>query len=483
MRNISCRSLAQLLALALAAVLACDSRPRLVGANLLVLEGASVFTATDSAFHQNAVVVLDRDRISRLGRVGDFSYAPDVKVLDVRGRFIVPGFIDMHVHVPGIARAETVQELLAYGITTARSPGVTDSTSGVPLRKLLAAGSIPGPRLVTGGPFINGTPGRIPGFVNVSSPAQMRAEVRRQKAMGVDLIKLYWDVTPELLKAAVEEAHSRGLQVAGHMRVTSWTEAAQIGINSLEHSGADGPTWELVEDAELRERLHGQDPPRSAPAMKPSEFYALVSQRASVAGPRMDSLVAALVRNHVAVVPTLVIMQTLYSGDDLDVLQKMEPEHVPARFLQSWDAYGPGWRQGNPFVMHTPTGKAQDLTSGKAMFPFALRVVRTLHDRGVLMTTGTDLGMPWVTPGISLHREFELLVDAGISPREVLLMATRNGAQALGLATELGTLEPGKLADFVILRSDPLVDIRNTRAIDAIYHVGRRFTPDSLHAR
>ena len=469
-------------AVAFFALTACGSRERLSGTGVVVLEGATVFTAADSMPRTNAVIALNSDRIVRVGTVGEFTYGRDVTVINVRGRFIVPGFIDMHAHVPGSARAETARELLTYGITTARSPGVTDSMSGVPLRTQLARGELIGPRLVTGGAFINGTPGRIPGFVNVRSAEEMRAEIRRQKRLGVDLIKLYWDVTPELLKVAVDEAHSLGLQVAGHMRVTSWTEAAQLGINSLEHSGADGPTWELVEDPQLRERLRGQDPPRSASPLKPSEFYSLVSRGASVQGPRMDSLVAALVRNRVAVVPTLVIMQSLYFGDDVTVLRKMEPERMPERFLASWDAFGPGWRNANPFVMQTPTGKAQDLASGKVMLPFAMRVVRALHDRGVLLTTGTDLGMPWITPGVSLHRELELLVEAGISPRDVLLMATRNGAQALGLSAELGTIEAGKVADLIVLRADPLVDIRNTRSIDAVYHAGHRYVPDSLRA-
>jgi len=99
------------------------------------------------------------------------------------------------------------------------------------------------------------------------------------------------------------------------------------------------------------------------------------------------------------------------------------------------------------------------------------------------MATGTDLGMPWVTSGVSLHREFALLVDAGISAREVLLMASRSGAQARGLSKNLGTLEVGKVADLVILRSDPLARIQNTMRIEAVYHAGRRYLPVSLYAR
>lgn len=469
-------------ALLLIIVAACTPSERLAGSNLLVLEGATLFSGTTDSPSTNSVIVLDGALISRVGHLGDFTYGPNVTVVDVRGRYIMPGLIDMHAHIPGPGREDTVREMLAYGITTARSPGVTDSLSGVPLRDALARGDLPGPRLITGGAFINGQPGRIPGFVDVGSAEAMRAEVRRQKALGVDLVKLYWDVPPSLLAIAVDEARALGLQVAGHMRVTSWTEAAQLGISSLEHSGADGPTWELVEDDQLRNRLHGQDPPRASPSVQPSEFYELVSSQASVSGPRMDSLVAALLRNDVTVVPTLVIMQTLYFGDDPAILSAMEPESMPETFLSSWEGFGPGWPDANPFVMHAPIGSAQELLSGKPMFPFAMRVVRTLHDRGVRVTTGTDLGMPWVTPGVAVHRELELLVDAGIAVPDVLLMATRNGAAALGLVHELGTLESGKAADFMILRADPLADIRNTRSIEAVYHLGRRFVPDSLRA-
>lgn len=88
--------------------------------------------------------------------------------------------------------------------------------------------------------------------------------------------------------------------------------------------------------------------------------------------------------------------------------------------------------------------------------------------------------MPWITPGISLHREFELLVQAGVSQRDVLLMATRNGAVALGKSSELGTIEAGKVADVVILRANPLENIRNTRQIEAVYRSGRRYDPEAL---
>ncbi len=112
--------------------------------------------------------------------------------------------------------------------------------------------------------------------------------------------------------------------------------------------------------------------------------------------------------------------------------------------------------------------------------PIAKEIVRTLHERGVRITAGSDIFMPWLTPGVSLHRELELLVEAGISPRDVLSIATRNGAEAVGMLSEIGTIEEGKLADLVVLTEDPIEDIRNTRSIEAVYKSGKRYAPEAL---
>ena len=460
----------------------CARREALIGDDLVVLEGGAILRP-DGTLQPDAVLVLQRDRISRVGSVGEFEYPSTATIVDARGRFVLPGFIDMHVHVPVENRAETLRTLLAYGVTTIRSPGAYDEEStGVGLRERIARGEVVGPRMFGGGAFVNGIAGRIPGMVPVGTDEEIRAEVRRQAKLGADWVKLYWDITPPLLKAAVKEAHAHGLRVAGHLRVTSWTEAARAGIDSLEHSGADGPTWELVTDLSVKERLKGQDPPRPKSTLRPAEFYRLWVSTVNLHGNEMESLVMALRKQDVTVDPTLVVMQSLYFGDDVGVLKRLEPERMPPPILATWSSSDPGWEQANPFVTRNPIGVAQDLTSGKLMLPIAMQIVRMLHERGVRITTGSDVGMPWITTGVSLHRELELLVEAGISPQDVLLMASRNGAQALGKSSELGTIEPGKLADLVVLRENPLRDIRNTRNIEAVYRAGRRYEPEALLA-
>ena len=454
------------IAIALALTLACaacgEPAEVLVGERLFVLEGATLIDGTGTEPREDSVVVVDGDRILRVGSTGEFHFPDTARRREVSGHFVLPGFIDMHVHVHPEARIETVEALLEFGVTTIRSPGSAQS-AGVELRDQIEAGQVRGPRMITGAAFINGSP-RFDWTVAVATPDEIRDVVRQQAAAGADMIKLYWDVTPELMAAAIEEAHRLGLTVAGHLRATSWTQAARMGIDALLHSGAEGPTWELVPErhrAQLR-------------ALPYREFYSRWIELVELDGELMRSLIAALVANNVTVDPTLVAMESLHFGDDPKVLERLELQRAPPAVVSLW---GPNWQQRNPFVFTNPMGIARDLTSGKGVFPVALQIVRRLHEGGVRLTAGSDVGMPWITPGVSLHRELEILVQAGIDEGDVIVMATRNGAEGLGLEDRLGTVEAGKLADLVVLSAGPLSDIRNTRSVTSVYKAGELVYP------
>ena len=456
-RSLSRPPIASALALTLACAACGEPAEALVGEGLLVLEGATLIDGTGAEPREDSVIVVDDDRILRVGSTGVFHYPDSARRTDVSGHFVLPGLIDMHVHVHPKARIETVQALLEFGVTTIRSPGAAPD-AGVELRDQIEAGRIRGPRMITGAAFINGS-SRFDWTVAVATPVEIRDVVRQQAAVGADMIKLYWDITPELMAAAIEEAHTLGLKVAGHVRATSWIQAARLGIDSLVHSGAEGPTFELVPEghrAQLR-------------ALPYREFYARWIELVELDGELMSSLIAALVANDVTVDPTLVVMESLYFGDDPKVLERLEPQLAPPEVVSQW---GPDWRQRNPFVFTNPVGVPRDLTSAKDVFPVALQIVRRLHEGGVRLAAGSDVGMPWITPGVSLHRELELLVQAGIDEADVIVIATRHGAEGLGLEDRLGTVEAGKLADLVVLSADPLLDIRNSRSVTAVYKAG-----------
>jgi len=413
-----------------------DSPERLVGEDLIVIQGGTLIDGSGAPPSPNTAIILSGDSILQVGTVGEFQYPPSAEVVDATGMFILPGFIDMHVH-----------------------PRV----GAIALREATARGSLVGPRIFTGAKIIEGPTVTFPDDVEVTTEEGMRAEVRRQADLGVDLVKLYWNTPVHFIRAAIDEAHALDLQVIGHLRQSSWTEAAREGIDGLVHSGWDGPTWELVAPSE-------QDALRALPYR---ERYQRFREIVDLDGPEFDSLVAALVEHEVTVDPTLVIIQSLYYGDDLSILERLEPEAASPSIQATW---GDGWESVNPFTATAP----QALPEGKVIWPIATEIVRRLHERGVNISAGTDVGMPWITPGVSFHRELELLVEAGIPEAEVILIATRNGARGLGKEDLLGVIAPGRSADLVLLRQDPLIEIQNTRSIETVYLSGRSYDPSVL---
>lgn len=443
-----------------------DSAERLVGEGLIAIQGGTLIDGTGAPPSPNAAIVLSGDLILRVGTVGDFQYPPSADVVDATGMFILPGFVDMHVHPRVGAEDETLRMLLGFGVTTIRIPGVgyeSPDSTGIALREATARGSLVGPRIFTGAKIIEGPTKSFPDDVEVTTEEEMRAEVRRQADLGVNLVKLYWNTPLHFIRAAIEEAHARDLQVIGHLRQSSWTEAARAGIDGLVHSGWDGPTWELVAPGE-------QEALRALPF--PGNYHRF-REMVDLDAPEFDSLVAALIEHEVTVDPTLVIIQSLYYGDDLSILERLEPEAASPSIHATW---GDGWESANPFTMTAP----QALPEGKVIWPIAMEIVRRLHESGVNVAAGSDVGMPWITPGVSLHRELELLVEAGIPEAEVILIATRNGARGLGKEDLLGVIAPGLSADLVLLRQDPLIMIQNTRSIETVYLGGRPYDPSLL---
>jgi hypothetical protein len=318
----------------------------------------------------------------------------------------------------------------------------------------------------------------MPGGMWTNSPAgsevrtaeEVRAEVRRQAAAGVDFVKFYTGINPELLRAGIEEAHAAGVQVIGHLGATSWTEAARLGIDALTHSGVAGASWQILPlDKQARFREFYFPGPHFDPML-----FAPWRQAVNLDGPEMQALISALVEHRVEVNPTLVITETLYWGDDATLREALQPDYAtPAEAV--------AWRKGR--FSYSASWPASAMTEAKATFPEVLEIVRRFHQRGVLLTTGSDLAAPWITPGVSLHHEMELLVRAGIPPLDVLTIATANGAKALGILAEVGTIEEGKRADLVVLAADPMKDIRNTRNVDYVFLAGKRLEPHQLLGR
>ncbi len=437
---------------------------------VLVLKDVTVIDGTGQPPLPEQTVVVREDRIVAIGKAGDFVFGDAAEVLDLPGRYLLPGFIDMHAHVtilPGedgrliphydrAASEQVLRTLMAFGVTTARNPAAP-TADGVELREAVAGGEVLGPRIFTAGTVLDRGTRPFGPFVATPTEEAVREEVQKQAAAGVDFIKVYAGLPPRLVEVAVEEAHAHGLRVIGHMQRTTWTDAARFGIDAITHGAPWSPEY-LDEGPRAGYR----------PTMK-GRIYWL--ENLDLDGPQIEEMLTALAENNVTIDPTLIAYHTKFWGDDPRYLNHPEHHLAPAMIVE-------GWRQGT----FTFDWTGDDYTRAKAAWPKVLGLTKRLFDRGILLTAGSDLPNPWVIPGVSFHEELQLLADAGIPPLDVLQIATANGARALGIDAEAGTIEVGKRADLVVLAANPIDDIRNTRSIEWVMLGGVAFKPERLLA-
>ena len=193
----------------------------------------------------------------------------------------------------------------------------------------------------------------------------------------------------------------------------------------------------------------------------------------NVTSPEIQAMTRAMLEHHVNVDPTLVVFEAMAWGDSARITRGPDLRYTPASVIDGWHknfTLTTGW---------TP----EDYVEARRAWPKVLAFTKHLYDAGILVTAGTDMGNPWTVPGASFHRELELLVQAGIAPLAVLSIATRNGAQSLGILSDVGTVTVGKRADLVALEADPSRDIRNTRRIAWIMQNGQTLRPRDLLAK
>ncbi|HLJ74496.1 MAG TPA: amidohydrolase family protein [Thermoanaerobaculia bacterium] len=384
-----------------------------------------------------------RDLVIRNGAIATGSC--DQRV-DLTGKFIVPGFVDHHAHLflhawdsngnirPRWDRESALQMLqlfLRFGVTSIRDPGA-ETEAAVELRDLVAAHKLKGPNIVSAGRIINDGQLDAEPFVQLRRADDIRREIRWQKTAGVDLIKVYAATPPDLVKVAIDEAHAQHLPIIGHMQRTSWLQAAEMGIDGVEHP-AD---WN--EDMLPPDKRAAYD----------NSMFGRVYWIENLDPAAVDRTIAALKAHHVSVDPTLMAIATKFFGNSPRWLHNPDNKRMPQIWLEGWPA-------GSFVKTWTPAQFAE----AQSAWPKLLAFVKKMYDAGVPMVAGTDTPTPWIVPGASMHDEMELLHDAGIPTMAVLKMACDR-------------LDVNDRADLVVLNANPLGDIRNTRRIAAVYKDG-----------
>jgi hypothetical protein len=415
-----------------------------------------------SAFVDVAVIPMDReqvlshetvlirgDRIAEITSGGQAKVPGKCTVIDGQHRFLIPGLVDSHVHLPLSGRADqllVLQMLLANGITTGinmeGSPEILD------LRNQIRSGKLLAPTLYTTGIFI-----QQPAFITAE---QVRKEVIAEKRVGYDFIKVHGELTKEAYDALFHTAQAEHIRVIGHVPSNLGVDAA-LGRQSL-----------IVHAEEFLYsyfQFH-RDLPND-----PEEIDRMVrdiSKRTAESGTWVS--------------PTLsVFRQIIFQAADIDaLLQRPQMQYMPRR-LTTGTAVGAtnfGWYPpDNPYVKRWPPEKIPYL---RAQYSIMQRLTAGLQDAGVPLLAGTDPFVPCVIPGFSMKDELEQLYDAGLSPYEVLRTATSNAARFVGNSDEVGTVADGKIADLVLLNANPLENINNAFLQEGVMLHGRWFPEDVL---
>jgi imidazolonepropionase-like amidohydrolase len=412
------------------------------------------------------VLVVGR-RVGAVGAAGTVAVPAGARVVDGRGRFLIPGLWDMHAHAfaydfPRFA----APLLLANGVTGVRDMGYYVDSAAF-WRREVAAARVLGPRLVVGG-RVDG-PGPGPPWVSrVATADDARRAADSLVRLGADFLKVYSRVPREAYVALADAARRLGVPLAGHVPyAVSVAEASDAGQRSVEHED-DLMRACSSRDAELRAALGDRAALAGRRVVEVMRDQAR-AMRASDAPARCRALLARLARNGTWVVPTLTVYQPYAHALDSAGTRPERLAYVPRALREAW-------RRRPSVAAFEPRD-----TAVAAAF-FSLARTGEMRRAGVRLLVGTDAPLPYVVPGFSVHDELELLVRAGLTPMQALQAATREPAVYLDALDSLGAVAPGRLADLVLLDADPLADIRNTTRIHAVIADGHLIDRAALDA-
>jgi imidazolonepropionase-like amidohydrolase len=436
---------------------------------VLVITNVTVVNA-DGPARANQTIVMRGNLIEQVGDANTLPVPRGARVVDARGRYVIPGLWDMHVHT--VARGSPthfVEVLVANGITGVRDMG--DDLSALRARReSIAAGNTIGPDILYGG-RIDGPGPRPPYALGVATPAEVPAAFDSLQRASVGFVKVPSSLTRELYDAIVREARRRGLPFAGHVPYgVTLDQAVAAGQASIEHEDdvmAACGKEELSIKQRIADAQQSDDPRVIGPVMR----AAAAALRAAADPVRCAELARTLARSRTWFTPTLAVYQPHVRGFDSATVNDSSLVYVPTAVRRNWRARLQG---------RTP----EDFAAVRAYHDLAL--TGAWHRAGVRILAGTDTPLPYLVPGVSLHDELELLTKAGLSPQAALWSATLGPAQFFGIADRHGTIAKGRSATFVLLDADPLADIRNTRKIHAVVLRGRlldRNDLDNLLAR
>lgn len=421
----------------------------------IALVGGSVIDATGA--RSDMTILIRHGRIAALGPSNKLEPPPDTRIVDLAGKYVLPGLWDMHVHV---FQDESLPLFLANGVTGIRRMGAAPIHHH--WRDRLVAGDLLAPRMVLASRIIDGPCPLRPNSIAVTTEGDAREAVRQSKTDCADFLKVYSLIPRAAYFALAEEAYRLGIPFGGHVPLgVTVTEVSAAGQRSVKHLEGVLPATSARVD-EIHRDLTALEV-RNFADMGNQQMF--VQRAAETHDPALaEDVYAGFVERGTWHVPTLAVLQAAaYVGTAefplTDYLPVIEPD-----LCEPWEMAGHA----------RPT--AEERAAAKRLFELQLQIVGDMHRAGVELMAGTDT----FVAGGSMHDELELLVRAGLTEMQALRTATSQPARYLGLDDDFGAIAENKIADFLVLNADPLENIKNTRDIHAVLLSGSLLTAEDI---
>lgn len=425
-----------------------------VAAPVVALVDAQVIDGTGAPPRSGETVLIENGRITAVGP--DVAIPPGAERIDATGHTVIPGIIGVHNHTFYTTSARTSQMnttaprlYIASGVTTIRTTGSYSPYSEINMKRAIEEGEIVGPRMHVTGPYITG-PGASTSMTQVSTPEDAKRVVAYWAEEGATWFKAYTRISRAELKAAIEEAHRRGLKFTGHLCSVTFREAVDLGIDSLEHGFFTNTEYD----------------PNKKPDECPPGFRESLRELDIDSEP-VQATIDHMVDHDVAMTSTLAVYE-------LSV-----PDRPPLE-QRVLTALAPGARE-EYLARRAEIAKQASESVMADLFPRAQAFEYAFFKAGGLLAAGVDpTGNGGALPGFGDQRNYELLLEAEFTPAEALQIMTLNGAKVLGVEEELGSVEAGKIADLVLIDGDPVARPAEIRNVVTVFKDGVGYDSEKL---
>ena len=419
-----------------------------------VLQDVKVIDGTGSDERKNQSIVVRDGKIAWIGESSTMPPQPGAKTIDQPGSTVIPGLVMLHEHLFTTGAGNQLVEqnvtfpllYLAAGVTVARTAGSVDPASDLQIKGRVDAGEQPGPELFLTAPYLEGAPSAYRQMPALTGPDDAKRAVDTDLAQGFSSLKAYTDITPDELKAAIVEAHAKSATLTGHLCSITYTQAAAMGIDNLEHG--------LLTDTEF---FSGKQPNVCPPMMAYLKEY---RDKLDVHSPQMTAMMDMLIAHHIAITSTLAVLESELGGE----MPAWYTEHEKnALIWKSW-------------LIARLSKRGMKKYHWEPLFEKELQFEAEFVRRGGTLLAGADpTGDRSVLAGYADLREIELLHKSGFSVPQALKIATLNGSTFLGIADRTGSIEVGKQADLVVIKGDLAEDVADIRNVQTVFRRGKGF--------